>query len=60
MAVPKKRTSKMKKRQRRSHHHMRRLSLARCSHCGAAVMAHRVCHNCGHYRDAPVLETEAF
>jgi large subunit ribosomal protein L32 len=50
MAVPKKRTSKMKKRQRRSHHHMERLNLCKCTQCGAAVQAHRVCGNCGHYK----------
>ncbi|MAG56911.1 MAG: 50S ribosomal protein L32 [Planctomycetes bacterium] len=60
MAVPKKRTSKMKKRQRRSHLHMSRLNLSRCSHCGTAVKAHRVCHNCGHYGAKPVVQMDAF
>ena len=60
MAVPKKRTSKMKKRQRRSHHGMPRLNLARCSHCGSAIRPHRVCHNCGQYKGAAVVQMDDF
>lgn len=60
MAVPKKRTSKMKKRLRRSHHHVTRRALARCSHCGTANMPHRVCSNCGHYGGKTVVEMEEF
>ena len=58
MAVPKKKTSKAKKRARRSHLHMDVASLARCSHCGAAIPAHRVCHNCGHYGGKAVMDLE--
>lgn len=60
MAVPKKRTSKMKKRMRRSHHHIKRRALARCANCGAASMPHRVCHNCGQYAGRTVTEQEDF
>lgn len=60
MAVPKKRTSKMKKRMRRSHHSYPRFSLARCSHCNAAIQPHRVCHNCGHYGARTIVEMEEF
>ena len=60
MAVPKKRTSKMKKRQRRSHLGMKRLHLAKCSHCGTAIPAHRVCSNCGHYKGKPEVVLDEF
>ena len=60
MAVPKKKTSKAKKRARRSHLHMSRVNLARCSHCGAAIPAHRICHNCGHYAGRTIVEMEEF
>ncbi|NRA96408.1 MAG: 50S ribosomal protein L32 [Planctomycetes bacterium] len=60
MAVPKKRTSKMKKRLRRSHHRMARLNLARCAHCGAAIRPHRVCHNCGQYKGEAVIQMDEF
>jgi large subunit ribosomal protein L32 len=60
MAVPKKRTSKMKKRMRRSHLRMARLHLSRCTHCGAAIRPHRVCHNCGHYKEQPVIPMDDF
>jgi large subunit ribosomal protein L32 len=58
MAVPKKRTSKMKKRQRRSHHRLAPVHLARCTHCGQAVQPHRICSNCGHYGEKAVIEFE--
>lgn len=60
MAVPKKRTSKMKKRARRSHHAIVPRSLARCAHCGTAVLPHRVCHNCGHYGEKEVVQLAEF
>ncbi len=60
MAVPKKKTSKARKRARRSHLHMQPLHLARCAHCGAAIPAHRVCHNCGHYAGRAMVDMEEF
>lgn len=61
MAVPKKRKSKMRTRMRRTANlRMAPLILARCSHCNAAIPAHRVCHNCGHYGGKPVVELEEF
>ncbi|MSR74056.1 MAG: 50S ribosomal protein L32 [Planctomycetes bacterium] len=57
MAVPKKKTSKMRRRMRRSHQAMVKLFLARCTHCNAAIPAHRICHNCGHYAGKAVVTT---
>lgn len=58
MAVPKKRTSKQRKRKRRTHYKAEPVSLRECSHCGDPKMPHRVCPSCGHYRDEPVVEIE--
>ena len=55
MAVPKKKTSKMKRDQRRSHHALTRTHAIVCSNCGEAVLRHRVCEGCGHYRGKSVL-----
>lgn len=60
MAVPKKKTSKAKKRSRRSHHHLSGLSLARCANCGAAIPPHRVCHNCGYYAGKTRVDMDEF
>ena len=56
MAVPKKRTSKMKKRQRRSHDALSAVNQSACSQCGAPKQPHRVCAECGHYRGEQIFE----
>ena len=58
MAVPKRRTSVARKNLRRSHHSISPKALVRCSNCNHAVMPHRVCGNCGHYRGKNVLHLE--
>jgi len=50
MAVPKRRTSKSKKRKRRTHLKAAMPTLAPCPKCGEARVPHRVCPNCGYYR----------
>jgi len=50
MAVPKRRTSKSKKRKRRTHHKAALPTLAPCPKCGEMRIPHRVCPNCGYYR----------
>lgn len=59
MAVPKKRTSKQRKRKRRTHFKAQPVPVQGCPKCGDAKAPHRVCPSCGHYGDAPVLEVEA-
>ena len=49
MAVPKRKSSKMKRRQRRSHQGVKPMNLQRCAQCSTAVPSHVVCPNCGHY-----------
>jgi large subunit ribosomal protein L32 len=50
----------MRRRMRRAHQAIPKLSLARCANCQAAIPAHRVCHNCGHYAGKAVVEHSSF
>ena len=50
MAVPKRRTSKSKKRMRRTHYKAAVPTLAPCPKCGEMRRPHRVCPNCGYYK----------
>ncbi|MHC4780709.1 MAG: 50S ribosomal protein L32 [Planctomycetota bacterium] len=58
MAVPKRKTSKTKKRQRAGGKGLRAPSLASCARCNQAVLPHRVCGNCGYYGRRKVIEVE--
>jgi large subunit ribosomal protein L32 len=58
MAVPKKRTSKQRKRKRRTHHKAEARSLQACPRCGDPKMPHHVCPSCGYYRGEAVLDVE--
>jgi large subunit ribosomal protein L32 len=49
MAVPKRRTSKRKKRARNTHKAAAFTALQKCSRCGSMKRPHRVCHECGYY-----------
>lgn len=55
MAVPFRRTSKMKKRQRRSHEALTVPGLITCKNCGELTLAHRACLNCGFYKGKEVV-----
>lgn len=59
MAVPKKRTSKQRKRKRRTHYKAEPVTVGVCPKCGDPRVPHRVCPSCGYYRDEQVLEIEA-
>ncbi len=59
MAVPKKRTSKQRKRKRRTHYKAEAVSVHACPNCGDPKLPHRVCPTCGYYRGEAVLEVEA-
>ena len=57
MAVPKKRTSKTRKRMRRSHHAIKATAAVDvCESCGAPKLRHHVCLECGKYRGTQVTE----
>ena len=55
MAVPFRRTSKMKKRMRRSHLALSVPGMITCPSCGELTLAHRVCSNCGYYKGKQVV-----
>ena len=56
MAVPRRRTSKMKKRQRRTHFKIDAPAASVCPNCGQVKQPHRVCSQCGYYKDREVVE----
>ena len=58
MAVPKKRTSKQRKRKRRTHFKAEPPTVQSCPRCGDPKAPHRVCPSCGYYRDKAVFEVE--
>lgn len=55
MAVPKKRTSKTRKRKRRTHWKLKNPNIIKCSNCDEYIMPHRVCPECGHYKGEKVV-----
>jgi large subunit ribosomal protein L32 len=58
MAVPKRRTSKQRKRKRRTHFKAEKVSTQTCPRCGDPKLPHRVCPTCGFYRDEAVIDTD--
>jgi large subunit ribosomal protein L32 len=51
MAVPKRRTSKRKKRARNTHKQAPAIVIQACPRCQAMKRPHRVCAECGYYDD---------
>jgi len=58
MAVPKKKSSRMRTHHRRSAWKAAKPPRSTCPRCNAQKLPHRACLNCGTYRDREVLETE--
>ena len=58
MAVPKRRTSRSKRDKRRSHDAIGVPARSTCPQCKEPKPPHRVCPNCGTYRDREVVQTE--
>lgn len=58
MAVPKRRTSRTKRNKRRAHDAAIVPQWISCPQCGEPTRPHRVCSNCGTYRDRKVVEVE--
>lgn len=58
MAVPRNRHSNARKNSRRAHDAMKPVQTGKCTHCGKAVLPHRVCNHCGHYKNLPVIRQE--
>lgn len=55
MAVPFRRTSKTKKRMRRTHLKKTVPGMTTCPNCGASLKPHRVCTECGYYKNKEVI-----
>ncbi|MCY3562362.1 MAG: 50S ribosomal protein L32 [Acidimicrobiia bacterium] len=58
MAVPKKKSSKMRTRHRKAAWKVRPPTLSRCPQCQAPRLAHRACRECGGYRGREIVEVE--
>lgn len=59
MAVPKQRTGRIRTHHRRSHNdRIDAPSRSTCPQCGEVKLPHRVCPNCGFYKDREVIVTE--
>jgi large subunit ribosomal protein L32 len=56
MPVPKKRHSRSRQGKRRANWNLVLPSLSKCPSCGAAVLPHQVCPECGSYRGRLVVE----
>ncbi|TQC51323.1 50S ribosomal protein L32 [Mycoplasmopsis mucosicanis] len=49
--VPKRKTSKQRKRKRRTHDALVSQNLVTCKNCSNMIQQHRVCQHCGFYKD---------
>ncbi len=59
MPNPKQRHSKTRTRLRRTHYKAVAPHVVNCTNCGAAVLRHRVCPECGYYRGKIAVEKKA-
>lgn len=59
MAVPKRRTSKQRKRTRRAHFKLESPTLTLCPQCHQPKLSHRACKNCGYYKGRTAIEVDA-
>lgn len=55
MAVPKRKTSKMKKRARKAANRYKGIETTLCKTCGAPILPHRACAECGNYKGKQVI-----
>ena len=58
MAVPKRRTSKARKRSRKANWKVALPGIVGCPQCHEAKLAHRVCKHCGYYDGKQVVTVE--
>ncbi len=59
MPHPKHRFSQTRTAKRRTHDALETAQLTTCSNCGAQVMYHHVCPECGYYRGKLAIEKNA-
>jgi len=58
VAVPKRRTSKSKRNMRRASRKVSAPHLVPCPQCHELKPNHRVCLNCGHYKDKEAVKVK--
>jgi large subunit ribosomal protein L32 len=59
MAVPKRKTSKARKNKRRaSSYRLNKATVVECPQCHEPKQPHRVCPNCGYYKNREVIVVE--
>ncbi len=59
MAVPKRKTSKAKKNSRRaSAYKLGKATIAECPQCHEPKLPHRVCKECGYYKNREVVSVD--
>ncbi|MFZ1627187.1 MAG: 50S ribosomal protein L32 [Candidatus Moraniibacteriota bacterium] len=56
MALPKQRHTHHRRDRARKFLEMKPVSTAKCSKCGADVLPHRACKECGHYKGREVVK----
>jgi len=59
MAHPKRKISKTRRDKRRTHYKAVAPTYVTCPNCGASVLYHRVCNECGYYKGKLAIEQEA-
>ena len=59
MPNPKHKISKSRRDKRRTHDKLSAPSITSCSNCGAPVLMHRVCPECGYYRGKLAVEKKS-
>ncbi len=57
MSVQKQKHTKARRDRARKMLKLKKKRLVKCSHCGAMIQAHRVCHKCGYYKGREVIDT---
>jgi large subunit ribosomal protein L32 len=58
VAVPKRKTSQTRQAKRRSQWKLKSPNLIACPQCHEYKLPHRVCPNCGFYKDRAVINQE--
>ena len=56
MAHPKRKISKSRRNKRRTHYKMTIPNVHACPNCGAPILSHRICGECGYYRGVIAIE----
>lgn len=53
---PKNRSSHARRDSRRANWKMSSMNLVKCSHCGALMLPHHVCKQCGYYNKKEIVK----